>query len=89
MVQEVYVDLYFLINSCMNLLTLMISATLLHRKVNPGRAWLASAAGGLWAVVALLWADTAAVSPVKSNITRKRQTSFFISALLSKFVKIF
>lgn len=55
MVQEVYVDLYFLINACMNLLTLMISATLLHRKVNPGRAWLASAAGGLWAVVALFW----------------------------------
>ncbi len=53
MVQEVYVDLYFLINTCMNLLTLMISATLLHRKVSRARAWLAASAGGLWAVVAL------------------------------------
>ncbi len=53
MEQEVYVDLYFLINTCMNLLTLMISATLLHRKVSRWRAWLAAAAGGLWAVVAL------------------------------------
>ena len=53
MVQEVYVDLYFIINTCMNLLTLMISATLLHRKINRLRAWLSAAAGGLWAVVAL------------------------------------
>lgn len=55
MEQEVYVDLYFLINTCMNLLALMISATLLHRKVNRGRAWLAAAMGGLWAVVALFF----------------------------------
>lgn len=53
MEQEVYVDLYFLINTCMNLLTLMITATLLHRKVNRMRAWLAASAGGLWAVLAL------------------------------------
>ncbi len=55
MVQEVYVDLYFLINTCMNLLTLMITATLLHRKVSKWRAWLAAAAGGLWAVLALFF----------------------------------
>ena len=53
MEQEVYVDLYFLINTCMNLLALMISATLLHRKISRWRAWLAAAAGGLWAVMAL------------------------------------
>ena len=53
MEQEVYVDLYFFINTCMNLLTLMISATLLHRKVSRWRAWLAASVGGLWAVVAL------------------------------------
>ncbi len=53
MEQEVYVDLYFLINTCMNLLALMISATLLHRKVHRGRAWLSAAVGGLWAVIAL------------------------------------
>ena len=55
MEQEVYVDLYFLINTCMNLLALMISATLLHRKISRWRAWLAAAAGGLWAVMALFW----------------------------------
>lgn len=55
MEQEVYVDLYFLINTCMNLLTLMIAATLLHRKVKRFRAWLAAATGGAWAVVALFW----------------------------------
>jgi stage II sporulation protein GA (sporulation sigma-E factor processing peptidase) len=55
MEQEVYVDLYFLINTCMNLLTLMITASLLHRKVSRWRAWLAAAAGGLWAVAALFW----------------------------------
>ena len=53
MEQEVYVDLYFIINTCMNLLTLMITATLLHRKVSRWRAWLAASAGGLWAVLAL------------------------------------
>lgn len=53
MEQEVYVDLYFLINTCMNLLSLMITASLLHRKVSRWRAWLAAAAGGLWAVLAL------------------------------------
>lgn len=53
MEQEVYVDLYFIINSCMNLLTLMITATLLHRKVSRLRAWLAASLGGLWAVFAL------------------------------------
>ena len=55
MEQEVYVDLYFLINTCMNLLTLMISASLLHRKISRWRAWLSASAGGLWAVVSLFW----------------------------------
>ena len=53
MEQEVYVDLYFIINTCMNLLTLMITATLLHRKVSRLRAWIAAAVGGGWAVLAL------------------------------------
>ena len=55
MEQEVYVDLYFLINTSMNLLTLMISASLLHRKISRWRACLAASVGGLWAVVALFW----------------------------------
>ena len=55
MEQEVYVDLYFLINTCMNLLTLMITATLLHRKVSRLRAWFSAALGGIWAVMALFF----------------------------------
>ena len=54
MEQEVYVDLYFLINTSMDLLGLMLSAALLHRKVNRWRAILAASLGGLYAVVSLL-----------------------------------
>lgn len=54
MQQDVYVDLYFLINTSMNLLCLMITASLLHRRVNRTRAILAAALGGLYAAAALL-----------------------------------
>ena len=85
MEQEVYVDLYFLINTCMNLLTLMITATLLHRKVSRPRAWLAAAAGGLWAVVALfsgvegfwgLLCDGAVIFLMCSAVFASKQTTF-------------
>lgn len=52
--QEVYVDLYFLINTSMDLLSLMIGATLLHRKLRRWRAILAASLGGIYAVVSLL-----------------------------------
>ena len=55
MEQEVYVDLYFLINTGMDLLCLMITASLLHRKVHRGRAVLGAALGGAYAVLALLF----------------------------------
>ena len=79
MEQEVYVDLYFLINTCMNLLSLMITASLLHRKVSRWRAWLSAAAGGLWAVLALfsgvegfwgLLCDGAVIFLIKGKILR-------------------
>ncbi|MBQ7336238.1 MAG: sigma-E processing peptidase SpoIIGA [Clostridia bacterium] len=54
MVQEVYADLYFLINAGMNLICLMITASLLHRPVKRWRALLACALGGAYAVAALL-----------------------------------
>ncbi len=54
MEQEVYVDLYFLINACMDLLCMMLTASLLHRFVRRWRAILASVLGGLYAVAALL-----------------------------------
>lgn len=86
MVQEVYVDLYFLINTCMNLLTLMISATLLHRKVSRARAWLAAAAGGLWAVIALfsgvegfwgLFCDAAVIFLMSAVVFASKKTTFW------------
>lgn len=55
MEQEIYADLYFLINTGMNLISLMITASLLHRPVNRLRALVAASAGGLYAVLALLW----------------------------------
>lgn len=54
MQREVYADLYFLINASMDLLSLMITASLLHRRVKRLRALLASAVGGTYAVLTLL-----------------------------------
>jgi len=55
MAAEVYADLYFLINTCMDLLCLMITGMLLHRRVRRVRAILAASLGGAYAVLALLW----------------------------------
>ncbi len=54
MVREVWGDLYFLINAGMDLICLMITAALLHRKIKRWRAILASLLGGLYALLALL-----------------------------------
>lgn len=54
MIQEVYIDLYFLINVSMDLLCLMITAFLLHRAVKRRRACLAALIGGGYAVLSLL-----------------------------------
>ena len=54
MVQEVYIDLYFLTNISMDLLCLMITAALLHRHVKRWRALAAAVLGGGYAVAALL-----------------------------------
>lgn len=61
MVQEVYVDLYFLVNLSMDLLCLMIAAALLHLKTGRLRALAAAVLGGAYAVVALLCGLTGAV----------------------------
>ena len=52
--QEVYADLYFLINTSMDLLGLMLSAALLHRRIKRSRAILAACIGGLYSVASLL-----------------------------------
>ena len=51
----VYVDLYFMVNFSMDLLCLMITAKLLHRKISRLRAIASAAIGGVYAVVALLF----------------------------------
>ena len=50
----VYADLYFMVNLSMDLLCLMITATLMHRRVSRLRVIVAAALGGAYAVVALL-----------------------------------
>ena len=54
MPQTVYIDLYFLVNFSMDLLCLMITASLLHRKVKRLRAILAASIGGIYASASLL-----------------------------------
>lgn len=51
---EVYADLYFLINMGMDLLSLRITASLLHRKTRVFRLLAAAALGGAYALAALL-----------------------------------
>ena len=51
---SVYVDLYFLVNLSMDLLCLMITASLMHRRISRLRAIAAAAIGGVYAVAALL-----------------------------------
>ncbi len=54
MQQSVYIDLYFLVNFSMDLLCILITAALMHRKITRIRAILAAVAGGGYAIVALL-----------------------------------
>ncbi len=58
--QTVYADLYFLVNFSMDLLCLMITASLLHRRPARWRAILAAALGGAYALVALLFSFSGA-----------------------------
>lgn len=51
---QVYIDLYFLINTSMDLLCLMIVGALMHRRVARWRAVLAAVIGGGYAAGALL-----------------------------------
>lgn len=54
MQQEVYADLYILVNTGMDLLCLMITAVLTHRKILRRRAILGAVFGGAYALAALL-----------------------------------
>ncbi len=59
--QEVYLDLYFMVNLGMDLICLLITAAVLHRKRSMPRLWLAAALGGLYACFALLFGLSGAV----------------------------
>lgn len=52
--REVYADLYFLVNASMDLLCMMITAAVLHRRAVRWRALLGAAIGGVYAVAALV-----------------------------------
>lgn len=52
---DVYADLLFLINAGMDGLCLLLTARLLHRRLNAGRLMLAAVMGGVYAVLALFW----------------------------------
>ena len=67
MEREVYADLYVLINASMDLLSLMIAAVLLHRRVLRWRAMLSAAFGGLYALAVLLL-DVNGVAGVLSDL---------------------
>ncbi len=53
MEQTVYIDLYFLINTSMDLICFFLTSRLLVHKFSPARCILASALGGVYACVAL------------------------------------
>ena len=55
MEQEVYADLYILINFGMDMICLTITATLLHCRIKRLRLFLAALTGGLYALFSLLW----------------------------------
>ena len=54
MEQEIYADLYFLINFGMDTVCLMITAALLHCRVRRWRVILAASCGGLYSLASLL-----------------------------------
>ena len=54
MTQEVYLDLYVLVNVSMDLLCLMITSALLHRRMPKWRPFFAATLGGVYAAIALI-----------------------------------
>ena len=54
MTREVYIDLYFLVNTGMDFLCLLITSALLHRKPRRWRLLLGAAVGGVYACLILL-----------------------------------
>ncbi len=55
MEQTVYIDLYFLVNMSMDLLCLLITAALLHRRVKRWRVLLSAVLGGAYSAFSLLF----------------------------------
>ncbi len=53
MVQDVYIDILFLINFSMDYICLYICSKVLHRRMSPTRMILASILGGAWSAVSL------------------------------------
>ncbi len=62
MIQDVYVDLLFLINFSMDYLCLYICSKILHRKIILSRMLLASVLGGIYSVISLFLPISSALS---------------------------
>lgn len=52
---DVYVDILFLINGCMDALCLALTARLLHRTLSMGQLIIAAILGGVYGAAALFW----------------------------------
>ena len=62
MVQDVYIDLLFLINFSMDYLCIYICSKVLHRKMKLGRMLSAAALGGVYSVISLFLPISSAIS---------------------------
>ena len=62
MVQDVYIDLLFLINFSMDYLCIYICSKVLHRKMKLGRMLAAAALGGVYSVVSLFLPISSGIS---------------------------
>ena len=62
MVQDVYIDILFLINFSMDYLCIYICSKVLHRKIKLGRMLAAAALGGVYSVISLFLPISSAVS---------------------------
>ncbi len=64
----VYIDLYFFINTGMDLLCLLITATVLRRRVKRWRLLVAALFGGLYACLSLLYLPTEGLFPLAVDL---------------------
>jgi len=73
---EFYIDVFFLVNFYLNLLSLFLTAALLHRRISVVRLGIASAIGSFWNIVLLIF-------PFHSSGTELLLTMIVIGGVMS------